>query len=96
MDRWTLLVTGLFAGATAGAVFLGGLWWTTRRLAVTSRPALLFLTSFVVRMGALLAIFYLLARPGRWEPPAAGLVGFTLVRIAALRRARTEPDKETR
>ncbi|MFW6154500.1 MAG: ATP synthase subunit I [Planctomycetota bacterium] len=95
MNVWILLAMGFLAGAAAGAVFLAGLWWTTRRLPGTGRPAGLFVASYVVRMAVLLGVFYLLARPGRWELLAAGLVGFTVVRIAAVRRVKGRARKET-
>ncbi|NLF31362.1 MAG: hypothetical protein GX591_10825 [Planctomycetes bacterium] len=89
-----MLIMGLLAGAAAAAVFLAGLWWTARRLPHAGNVAALFIASFVVRMGAVLAVFWLLARSGEWEALAAGLVGFTLVRIAAVRQVRAGAGKD--
>ena len=94
MNVWMLWVTGFVAGAAAGAAFLAGLWWTTRRLPGATNVAGLFLASFVVRMAFVLSIFWLLARTGRWEPMAAGAAGFTLVRVLAVRRVRADDRKE--
>ena len=94
MDIW-MLIAGFFAGAAAGGVFLAALWWTTRRLPRTDNVALLFGASFLVRLGAVLAVFWLLARTGRWEAMVAGLAGFTLVRALAVWRVRAGMRKET-
>lgn len=69
---WLWHIAGGFAaGAAAGAGYVSGLWWTTRRLPRTSRPRRMALASYGVRMAALGAAFAGLAAVG----PAA-LLGF--------------------
>lgn len=46
------------AGALAGLVYFGGLYWTVRRLPTTQRPWLLYGTSAVLRLILLLAACY--------------------------------------
>lgn len=82
------LVIGLVAGLAAGAVFFGGLWWTTRRLPECKRPGLMMLASLVVRMSMVVGVFYLLSLYGRWEPMAAGLVGLITGRLAMVRHVK--------
>ena len=43
------LAWALGTGVVLGAVFFGGLWWTVRQGAACQRPALLFLSSFLLR-----------------------------------------------
>jgi F1F0 ATPase subunit 2 len=46
-----LVVTLAFlAGLAIGAAFFGGLWWTVSRGIRSKRPALLFVTSLLVRI----------------------------------------------
>lgn len=58
------LALGLVAGVLLGLVFFGGLWWTTQRLATSSRLGLLLSVSLVVRVVVLAAGLFLLARIG--------------------------------
>ena len=66
-------------------VFFAGLWWTAKRLPVSKRPAALAVASLIIRMCAMVGVLLLLSRFGRWEPLAAALVGFVMVRVAAVR-----------
>lgn len=55
--RWGL---AFLLGLLLGAVFFGGLWWTVRKSIRSSRPAFLFLGSFLLRTGMVLAGFYVI------------------------------------
>ena len=79
---------GLVAGLTVGAVYFGGLWWTTRRLPECKRPGLTMLASLALRMSMVVGGFYLLSLFGRWEPMAAGLVGLIVARLATVRHVK--------
>ena len=72
------------AGAILGALFFGGLRWTTRRAAMSAMPALWFLGSLVLRMGAALWGFWVIA-DGRWERMLMCLLGFVVARVFVLR-----------
>ena len=78
-------VTGLASGLALGVVFFGGLWWTTQRLLHSRRPALLALTSLLVRMGCLAAGMYLITRIGAVAAVAAA-AGMLVVRSVIVRR----------
>ena len=80
----TLMVA---AGLGLGAFFFGGLWWSTRMGLASTRPALWFAGSFLVRSGVSLAGFYFLS-DARWERLAACLAGFFAARIVATRLSR--------
>lgn len=81
-EAWRLaLACG--AGTLLGGVFFGGLWWTVRACARSSRPALLFLGSFVLRAGVVMSGIYVVA-DGDWRRMLACLLGFSIARWAVL------------
>ena len=86
----TILAPALVAGMLLGAIFYGGLWWTIRKGVVSDRPALWFLGSGLLRMGFVLAGFYVVARSG-WRPSVVCLLGFGLGRLAVTRVTRQAP-----
>ncbi len=75
------------AGAGLGLFYFSGLWWTVRKGAVSSQPALWFLGSALLRTAVVLAGFYI-AGGGRWERLALCLLGFLAARVAVMRRVR--------
>jgi F1F0 ATPase subunit 2 len=80
------------AGLFLGAVFFGGLWLTVRWSVTSERPALWFITSFVVRMSIVLTGVYLVS--GRdWRLLAICLVGCTISRMIVMRLSR-QPEEE--
>lgn len=93
---WLIVaIAGLVIGAVAGAIFLGGLWLTTQRLATTSRPGLLLLVSLLGRSAAMSFLLVTLARthPGLL---IGALVGFTVVRMVLTRRVAIEKHPSSR
>ncbi|MEO6567844.1 MAG: ATP synthase subunit I [Opitutaceae bacterium] len=82
-DPW-FLALAVVAGAALGAIFFGGLWWTVRRGALSSRPALWFLGSALLRMGLALAVFYFVGG-GEWQRLVACLTGFLVARLLVTR-----------
>ena len=77
------ILTGLgvlLVGVALGLVFFGGLWWTVRHGTVSSRPALWFVASLVVRVGLTVTGIYLVSG-GQWQRLLACLVGFWLARV---------------
>ena len=89
MNLWILLLS-FAAGTAAGTAFFSALRWTTRQLPRARRPVLLVVTSLIVRMAVVIGVFLLLSRFGRWEPLVAGLGGFLLIRVLAVRRAHAD------
>lgn len=76
----------LGAGLALGALFFGGLWWTVRRAVASPWVALWFLASLLLRTGAV--VLGLFAACGSdWKRWLAGLLGFSLARVAATRLA---------
>lgn len=79
-----LILMSLAAGAAAGLFYFGGLWWTVRRLPDTYHPALLMLSSFLIRIFVTVSVFYLVG-DGQWLRITAALGGFLLVRYFMVR-----------
>jgi len=78
------LALALVAGLGLGAIFFGGLWWTVRKGVSSTRPALWFLGSLLLRTSVTLAGFYFVGR-GHWEWLLACLLGFIIARIVVTR-----------
>jgi F1F0 ATPase subunit 2 len=86
MSAVITLAAGLVAGVVLGLVFFGGLWWTTQRLATSSRPAILVSVSLLVRVAVLAAGLFLLAQVGSGALLVAAL-GLLATRIGLTRLA---------
>ena len=78
-DVFPLAMAGV-AGLFLGAMFFGGLWWTVRKGMSSTRPALWFFGSLLLRMSLALAGFYFVGR-GHWERLVACLLGFVTARL---------------
>lgn len=78
-------VASLVGGAAVSVVYFGALWLTVQRMMDANRPALVFATSFLIRVTFALGAFYLIA-DGRWQRLAVALAGFILVRLVVVRR----------
>jgi F1F0 ATPase subunit 2 len=89
------LLPAAATGAALGAMFFGGLWWTTRRGAASARPVPWFLGGLLLRTGIALPGFYL-AADGRWDRLLACLCGFVAARVAVTRLTRPAPSREVR
>ena len=74
-----LLLAGV-AGLVLGAIFFGGLWWTVRKGVSFKHSAIWFLGSLLLRMGIILAGFYVVS-DGYWDRLLACLFGFIIMRF---------------
>lgn len=86
MNEWLALALAAAAGLLLGAFFFGGLWWTVRRGVSAKRPALLFVTSMLLRTGIVVTGFYVIS-DGQWQPLLACLAGFVIARFIVTRLA---------
>lgn len=71
-------------GLLLGVLFFGGLWWTVRKGVVSTRPALWFFSSYVLRL-SLAAVGFAVLADGDWSKLAAGFLGFVIVRLYVAR-----------
>ena len=84
-DALFILMVMFMAGLVLGAFYFVALWQTVRRLPQIQNRASLLAVSFILRLGVVLAVFYLLM-DGHWERIAAAMIGFVLMRKILLHR----------
>ena len=82
MNDLLSLALAWVAGLLLGALFFGGLWWTVRHGLSSSRPALWFFASLLLRTSLALAGFYFVGR-GHGERLLLCLLGFVGARLGA-------------
>jgi F1F0 ATPase subunit 2 len=80
------LIPPFIEGVVLGIIFFVGLWWTVKKGVSAKQPAFLFLVSFFLRIGIVLAGFYF-AADGHWDHLLTSLFGFIIVRYIATRLA---------
>lgn len=85
MNPYITLLLALAAGILMGAFYFRGLWWTVNRMEQAGRPLAWAAASFLLRTGVVVGGFYLLLDLG-WQALAVALLGFLVIRTAALRR----------
>ena len=76
MTETLTLVLAWVAGGALGAMFFGGLWWTVQKALSSTRPALWFFGSLLLRMSLALAGFYFVAG-GHWQRLLACLLALS-------------------
>jgi F1F0 ATPase subunit 2 len=86
------LLAGL-AGILFGIIYFGGLWLTIQKLGQMERPIPWLMGSFIVRLGLVLAGFYLVSN-GRIEFLGVSLVTFFITRFLFI--SRIQPHTEGR
>src|ERR1039458_7331384 len=92
MNETLSLVPALLAGVLLGAIFFGGLWWNIRKGFASTRPALWFLGSMLLRTSIAWAGGYVIG-DDHGERPLVCLLGFVTARLIVTRltRAAEEP-----
>jgi F1F0 ATPase subunit 2 len=88
MNETLMLVVAAAVGLVLGAVFFGGLCWTVRKGVPSSRPALWFVVSMLLRTGIVLVGFYSIGG-GQWQRLLVCLLGFVIARFIVMRLTRT-------
>ncbi len=81
MNETLIRILAGVTGVGLGAIFFGGLWWTIRLGVSSSRPALWFLVSALLRTAITLEGFYFISG-GQWQRLVACLLGFIAARLA--------------
>ncbi|MBY5958986.1 ATP synthase subunit I [Membranicola marinus] len=85
------ILLSFFTGIALGSAFFGVLWLTVQKGARSSQPALIFISSFVLRMASVLAVFYYMVHMG-WEYLLICLGGFLITRFIATRLSQKAPQ----
>lgn len=88
MTETLLVLLALAGGLLLGGFFYGGLWWTVRKGLASSRPALWFPASFLLRTGITLAGMSAFSG-NRWQRLVVCLLGFLAARLFAIRLGST-------
>ncbi len=88
MSAFGMLVGALCAGWLLGLFYFGGLWWTVRRGALSSRLAVWCAASALLRMAAVVAAFYFVLTRGGLANLMACLGGLLIARVVITRRIR--------
>ncbi len=78
------VTAALLIGGTLGIGYFFGLWATVRRLQAMRRPVLMLGASALLRIAIAVGIFYLLLSWGLAQL-IAGMVGFFVTRLLAIR-----------
>lgn len=76
-----MLVLATATGGMLGAIFFGGLWWSTRIGLSARQPAAWFFVSLLVRTAIALAGFYVVGGSD-WKRFVACLFGFVVAQVA--------------
>jgi F1F0 ATPase subunit 2 len=83
------LLTGLACGLGLGGIYFGALWATVRRIPEARNPGGLVLASYLGRVVIAAFGFYGVVHLGGAPALLSALLGFLIVRQAALRRITT-------
>lgn len=84
MNEVLTLLLVIVAGFVLGMLFFGGLWWTVHKGLSSTRPALWFFGSLVLRTTIVLAGLYVVARDD-WQRVMFCLLGFLIARVIITR-----------
>ncbi|SPE20769.1 F1/F0 ATPase, Methanosarcina type, subunit 2 [Burkholderiales bacterium] len=83
MHEALMLALAWAMGLLLGAIFFGGLWWTTRKAVASRWPALWFAGSLLLRVCIVLAGLVAVGR-GDWQRLLACLLGFLVAQAIAM------------
>jgi F1F0 ATPase subunit 2 len=95
MNEALALALAVVAGLLLGTIFFCSLWWTVRKGMASSRPAVWFVGSFVLRTVVVLAGVYLVAGES-WQRLLLCLLGFLVARLFVIRLTRQPSGLGTR
>ncbi|MEP7109781.1 MAG: ATP synthase subunit I, partial [Ferruginibacter sp.] len=94
MNEISNIVLPFIVGLLLGVIFFGGLWFTVKKLTTSKMPALLVFSSFVFRIGIVLAGFYFIGL-GDWKKLVLCLIGFIVARFAVIHYTKSVDEKAT-
>lgn len=83
MSEIIYLIFYFIVGFALGLFFFGGLWLTVKKAVTSKMPALLFVSSFIIRVGVVVLVFYFIS-PGGWQALLASLLGLITARFAVI------------
>lgn len=93
MNEIVFIVLLLFCGLVLGLFFFVGLWWTIKKSMVSRHPALVLLSSLIIRICVVLIGFYYISQ-GNWKRILSCLAGFIIAKFIVTRLTKSEPEKK--
>jgi F1F0 ATPase subunit 2 len=93
MNEIVYMILAFLGGLLLGTLFFGGLWFTVRKLVTSKIPALLFLGSFILRVGITLTGFYYISS-GSWQRLLICVAGFIIARFAVIHFTKLSEEKQ--
>ncbi|MEB8434375.1 ATP synthase subunit I [Cocleimonas sp. KMM 6892] len=93
--NWSAWLMAFLVGGFAGFVYFFGLWLTLKKLTISNNPALLMLSSLILRMAFVMFIFYLIMRNVGWQGLLIALLGLIVVRFILTRKYKPEPVNQS-
>ena len=93
MNEIVYMILAFILGLLLGTIFFGGLWFTIRKLVASKIPALLFLGSFILRVGITLTGFYFISS-GRWQRLLICMAGFITARYSVIYFTKSNKEKQ--
>ena len=93
MNEIVYMILAFIVGLLLGTIFFGGLWFTVRKLVTSKIPALLFLGSFILRVGITLTGFYYIST-GSWQRLLICVAGFIIARYSVIYFTKSNREKQ--
>jgi len=93
MNEIIYMVLSLFCGLILGLFFFAGLWWTIKKSMISKHPALLVLSSMIIRICVVLIGFYYISL-GNWKRILSCLAGFIIAKFILTRLTKSEPERK--
>ena len=87
------MILAFIVGLLLGTIFFGGLWFTVKKLVTSKIPALLFLGSFILRVGITLTGFYYISS-GSWQRLLICVAGFITARYSVIYFTKSNKEKQ--
>jgi F1F0 ATPase subunit 2 len=92
MNEIIYMVFVFTAGLVLGILFFGGLWLTVKKAVFSQRPALWFISSFLIRVSITLVGFYYLSQ-GSWKNLLISVSGFIIARSIIIYKTKSIEEK---
>ena len=93
MTDWPLYLISFIVGIALGIAFYGGLWLTVRKAMSSSRPAIWFIASLLIRSALVISGLYW-ATGQQWQRLLVSLSGFILSRVLILYVTKRHDDNK--
>lgn len=94
MNEFIFIVLAAFGGLILGLFFFAGLWWTIKKSVVSKHPALLMISSLMIRFCIVLIGFYYISL-GDWKRILSCLAGFIIAKFLVTRLTKSKDERQS-